>query len=443
MAGRLDIIDRYPTLIVPYAAFNLPIVIWTLRSSIRQVPEEIEDAALIDGASRFEIIWRIILPLSAPGIATAGILSMLLAWNEFLFALTLTRSEVQDRPDRHQRVHRHVRHPVGQPDRSRDNDRAAGGADGTAAAPPPDRGADARRRQVAGAPAFAPKETATMKAVLFPGDRQVVVVDRPTPEPGPGRGADPLRASAICRSDMGLYYGTPIVGGEATGTGQIVPGHEPAGEVAAVGPGVTAVKVGDRVAAYLAIGCGHCSWCQRGYLFLCPNWKCLGFDVDGGDADYLVVPEGNCLPLPDGISYEVGAVMTDMVGTQYATQDRLEVSGVDTVAIVGMGPMGSAGVLIAKARGAKVVAVDVLDDRLAMATQLGADAVVNSKETDPVAALRALTGGEGVDVTIDCSATRLVRTPPSTQPERWAGSPSSASRARPRSTRATSSSASS
>ena len=98
MAGRLDIIDRYPTLIVPYAAFNLPIVIWTLRSSIRQVPEEIEDAALIDGASRFEIIWRIILPLSAPGIATAGILSMLLAWNEFLFALTLTRSEVKTAP---------------------------------------------------------------------------------------------------------------------------------------------------------------------------------------------------------------------------------------------------------------------------------------------------------------------------------------------------------
>ena len=242
-----------------------------------------------------------------------------------------------------------------------------------------------------------------MKAVLFPGDRQVVVVDRPTPDPGPGEVLIRLRASAICRSDMGLYYGTPIVGGEATGTGQIVPGHEPAGEVAAVGPGVTAVKVGDHVAAYLAIGCGHCAWCQRGYLFLCPNWKCLGFDVDGGDADYLVVPEGNCLPLPDGISYEVGAVMTDMVGTQYATQERLGVSGVDTVAIVGMGPMGSAGVLIAKARGAQVVAVDVLDDRLKMATRLGADAVVNSKETDPVAALRELTGDEGVDVAIDCS----------------------------------------
>ena len=98
MAGRLQLIDRYLTLIVPYAAFNLPLVIWVLRSSIRQIPEEIEDAALVDGASRMEIITRIVLPLAAPGIATAGILIMLLAWNEFLFALTLTRSQVKTAP---------------------------------------------------------------------------------------------------------------------------------------------------------------------------------------------------------------------------------------------------------------------------------------------------------------------------------------------------------
>lgn len=98
MAGRLNIIDRYPTLVIPYAAFNLPIVIWTLRSSIRQIPEEIEDAALVDGASRFEIIFRVVLPLAGPGIATAAILSMLLSWNEFLFALTLTRSLVKTAP---------------------------------------------------------------------------------------------------------------------------------------------------------------------------------------------------------------------------------------------------------------------------------------------------------------------------------------------------------
>ncbi|HEX5500318.1 MAG TPA: alcohol dehydrogenase catalytic domain-containing protein, partial [Thermomicrobiales bacterium] len=217
-----------------------------------------------------------------------------------------------------------------------------------------------------------------MKAVLFPGDRQVVVVERPRPEPGPGEVVIALRASAICRSDMSLYYGKPIVGGEATGSGQIVPGHEPAGEVIAVGPGVTSVKTGDRVAAYLAIGCGHCEWCQRGYYFLCPGWKCLGFDVNGGDADYMLLPAANCLPLPDDISYEVGAVMTDMIGTQYDAQRRLNVSGATTVAIFGLGPMGGAGVLVAKARGARVIALDILDSRLELAKSLGADEVVNS-----------------------------------------------------------------
>jgi threonine dehydrogenase-like Zn-dependent dehydrogenase len=242
-----------------------------------------------------------------------------------------------------------------------------------------------------------------MKAVLFPGDRQVVVVERPTPEPGPGQALVRMRASALCRSDMSLYYGTPIVGGEATASGQIVPGHEPAGEVVAVGEGVSAVAPGDRVAVYLGVGDGICEYCRSGYLFLCPNWKCVGFDIDGGDADYMVVPAGNCLKLPEGISFEVGAVMTDMVGTQYDAQRRLSVSGTDTVAVFGVGPMGGAGILVAKGRGARVIAVDVLESRLEQARSLGADETINSREVDPVTPLRELTGGRGVDVAIDCS----------------------------------------
>ncbi len=243
-----------------------------------------------------------------------------------------------------------------------------------------------------------------MKAVLFPGDKQVDVVDRPDPRPGPGEVVIRTRASAICLSDMGLYYGTSnIVGGEAAGKGLVVPGHEPAGEVVEVGDGVSTVQTGDRVAVHLAMGCGQCRYCLEGYEFLCPTWKCLGFDVDGGDADFLVVPARNCLTLPDEISFEVGAVMTDMVGTQYDAQRRLNVSGASTVAVFGLGPMGGAGVLVANARGARVVAVDVLDSRLDLARDLGADEVINSTKEDPVERLRALTYGEGVDVAIDSS----------------------------------------
>jgi propanol-preferring alcohol dehydrogenase len=242
-----------------------------------------------------------------------------------------------------------------------------------------------------------------MKAVLFPGDRQVAVVERPVPDPGPSQALVRVRASAICRSDMSLYYGKPIVGGDATATGQIVPGHEPAGEVVAVGAGVTAIAPGDRVAVYLGVGDGTCEYCRAGYLFLCPNWQCIGFDVDGGDADYMVIPAGNCLKLPASISFEAGAVMTDMVGTQYDAQRRLGVSGADTVAVFGIGPMGGAGILVAKARGARVIAVDILASRLDHARGLGADVTINSREEDAVARLREVTGGRGVDVAIDAS----------------------------------------
>src|SRR4051812_20591098 len=112
-----------------------------------------------------------------------------------------------------------------------------------------------------------------MKAVQLPGDKQVRVVNKPDPTPAEGEVVIRTRASFICRSDMSLYYGNPIVGGEQTG--DVIPGHEPSGDVVAVGPNVRSVAVGDRVAVHLAIGCGHCEYCLRGNRMLCLSWKCL------------------------------------------------------------------------------------------------------------------------------------------------------------------------
>jgi ABC-type glycerol-3-phosphate transport system permease component len=97
-AARLHMMDTYPVLIVPYAAFALPIVIWMLRSSIKQIPWEIEEAAMVDGASRLVLIRRIVFPLLVPGIISAALLCAILSWNEFLFALALTRSHVKTAP---------------------------------------------------------------------------------------------------------------------------------------------------------------------------------------------------------------------------------------------------------------------------------------------------------------------------------------------------------
>jgi ABC-type glycerol-3-phosphate transport system permease component len=95
LSARLGLTDTYPVLIVPYAAFSLPMVIWMLRSSIRQVPFEIEEAAMVDGLSQLGMLRSIVLPLLMPGIVAAALLCAILSWNEFLFALTLTRSNVK------------------------------------------------------------------------------------------------------------------------------------------------------------------------------------------------------------------------------------------------------------------------------------------------------------------------------------------------------------
>lgn len=242
-----------------------------------------------------------------------------------------------------------------------------------------------------------------MKAVLLPGARQVQVVERPDPVAGPGEVLVHVRASAICRSDMSLYDGTPIVGGATAGTGRIVPGHEAAGEIVAIGPGVVGRTVGERVAVYLAVGCGRCRWCLRGYQMLCPTWQCIGFDIDGGDAELLVVRETHAMPIPASMSFDLAAVSTDMVGTQFSTQKRLGVSGTDTVAVFGIGPMGGAGILVAKARGARVIAVEVLESRLEMARGLGADELIDSRSDNAAARIKSLTDGAGADVAIECS----------------------------------------
>ncbi|MCU1472797.1 MAG: alcohol dehydrogenase [Amnibacterium sp.] len=242
-----------------------------------------------------------------------------------------------------------------------------------------------------------------MRAVVLPGDKRVAVIDRPVPSPGAHDVLVKTAASAICRSDMSIYYGNPVVGEHAADAPLVVPGHEAAGVVVEVGSAVQGVQVGDRVAGYLAVSEQRAGFAAVGLPMLDPGWKCFGFDIDGGDADFFVLPEANCLPLPDAISFRAGAVLTDMVGTQYHTQKRLGVSARHTVAVVGLGPMGAAAVLISNALGARVMAVDVLDSRLEQASSLGATELVNSARVDPVARIAELTGGRGADVVIECS----------------------------------------
>jgi propanol-preferring alcohol dehydrogenase len=240
-----------------------------------------------------------------------------------------------------------------------------------------------------------------MKAVYLPGNRRVEIREVPIPQVGPGEVLIEVKASCICRSDLSLYYGNPVVGGGKLGSN--ISGHEPAGVIAKVGPGVLQFGLGDRVAVYLAVGCGVCAYCRMGNFHLCKDWTCLGFTADGGNAEYLVVPERNCLAIPDSMSYVAAAISTDAFGTLYSCCRKLDVSGASTLGIWGLGPMGSSGILAAKALGARVVALDPIAERRAFADGLGADLTLDPADDKAGERLADFTSGLGLSAGIDCS----------------------------------------
>ena len=242
-----------------------------------------------------------------------------------------------------------------------------------------------------------------MRGMVFLGHRRVAIRDFPTPEPGPGEAVVAIRAAGLCGSDLSLYRG----GREASWVG----GHEPCGEVAALGPGVASPAIGTRVIVYHYAGCGTCRYCRSGWEQLCARGghRVYGFGSDGGNADALVIPARALVPLPDELSFEEGAAIACGTGTAYGALVRLGVSGRDTLAVYGQGPVGLSATLLGKAMGARVIAIDLAPARLALARELGADEVVDASDTDPVAAVRDLTHGEGADATIDCTGSAPAR----------------------------------
>ena len=183
----------------------------------------------------------------------------------------------------------------------------------------------------------------------------------------------------------------------------VTPGHEPCGVVEKIGEHVDRVKKGDRVALFLGLGCGECSHCLSGDIILCNEFRCIGFQTDGAHADYIIVPEENCLLLPEKMSFITGALATDVGGTLYTACKRFGINGTKTIVIFGVGPMGCGGVLIAKGFGATVIAVDVDEKRLSFAKELGADYTLNASENDVVKEIQLLSDGMGADVSIVCA----------------------------------------
>ena len=245
-----------------------------------------------------------------------------------------------------------------------------------------------------------------MKAVYFTGDRKVEVAQTPDPTPGPGEVVLEIKASGMCGSDLHTLRAP------AGSRPRLIAGHEPCGVVAAVGPGVSEqqARVGQRVMDHHYSGCGVCIHCREGWTQMCEEGSTVyGNTGHGSHAEYMLVPAYTCVPLPDELSYSAGAAVACGTGTAYGGLMRLGLSGRDTIAIFGQGPVGLSGTQLATAMGARVIALDIATDRRERALQFGAETVIDPSSVDAVEALRELSHGKGVDCVLDCTSSPEAR----------------------------------
>jgi 2-desacetyl-2-hydroxyethyl bacteriochlorophyllide A dehydrogenase len=229
--------------------------------------------------------------------------------------------------------------------------------------------------------------------------RPLAPVDLEVPRPGPGEVLVRVLACGVCRSDLKIAGGhMPFSSSQRL---PHVPGHEVSGEVAETGPGVELAR-GQRVVVHNYWGCGRCPYCVDGQENSCDalrGW--VGFTSPGGFEEYLLVPADHLLPVPARVDPVQAATVSCALGTAYhAVVTRGAVRAGETVAVVGAGGVGLYAMQVARAAGARAVAVDVRESALEAARAVGADAAVDPAGAP--AAVGGLTRGRGADVVVDC-----------------------------------------
>ena len=229
-----------------------------------------------------------------------------------------------------------------------------------------------------------------------------VVKETDVPEVGRGDVLVEIKAASICGTDV--HYWT---GEFEPGKVPIIPGHEGAGIVREVGEDVKHLKKGDHVIIHYVISCGNCIQCIQGYDNRCRFRRSIGHDVNGTFAQYIKIPARNALKVADHVPFEWGTIMSCAVSTAY---HALNVSGIkkgDTVVIFGVGGVGIHAVLWAKFFGAgKIIAVDLVDSKLEVAKEYGADLVINPTREDVLEIIKKETDGWGADIAIECSGSQ-------------------------------------
>jgi threonine dehydrogenase-like Zn-dependent dehydrogenase len=256
-----------------------------------------------------------------------------------------------------------------------------------------------------------------MKGVVFAGDRALELREFPDPVPGPGEVVLEIKASGMCGSDLKFYRGPKGGAAAALGlgsTGPVIAGHEPCGVVAAIGPGVpeNQARLGMRVMQHHYRGCGVCPHCSTGWMQLCVEGvaEVYGVTGHGAHATYMKCPGRTLVPLPDALSFATGAAISCGTGTAWGALHRLGLQGDHTIAVFGQGPVGLSATQLAAAMGARVIALDTSEERLARAKEFGAEVLINPTTTSNVVqAIREATHGRGAHLSLDASSSPRAR----------------------------------
>src|SRR5579864_7893080 len=252
-----------------------------------------------------------------------------------------------------------------------------------------------------------PQQRSTMKALVFHAANEIRLEEVPIPRAGYGEAVIRVTLTTICGTDLHILKGEyPVRRG-------LIIGHEPVGVVHELGPGVTGYNIGDRVLVGAITPCGQCHFCLNGHWSQCQGaiggWR-FGNTINGAQAEYLLVPyaQANLAPIPDELTDEQVILLADIASTGFSASESGNVQLGDAVAVFAQGPIGLCATVGARLKGAGlVIGIESDPVRIAMAKRMGADVVLNFKETDVVEEIKKLTNGRGVDVAIEALGTQM------------------------------------
>jgi len=247
----------------------------------------------------------------------------------------------------------------------------------------------------------------TMLGAVLPGDSSVAIREFDIPTPGYGQVLIQTKATTICGSDIRCIYREHVGKGPEGYLPGTIAGHEPCGIIIAEGDGLKRFQKGDRVIVYHISGCGVCNDCRRGYYISCKSKfrQAYGWQKNGGMAPYILAEEKDLIALPDELTYKDGAQVACGFGTVYEAIEKIGISGNDAVLVTGLGPVGLAALMLAKAMGAnKLIGVEMNEYRIQLAKKLGLADEVFYPDDNALEQIRKVTGGHGVEKSIDASA---------------------------------------